>query len=137
LESSGGIELCDKGKRIEAIQTLCQSLLTQDWDTVRKLFAPDAILVEGAMRAVNPEAKVRFNGIEEIIEFFRQETAQADGFVLRPIDFMEDGDRVAMFWESTRQATKGIERSRGLDVFTFSGNRIVLGRVYLDLAPEA
>lgn len=122
--------------QIEVLQVLCRALRAKDWESVRDQFVEHAVLVEGAMRALDPCADVRFEGIDEILGFFQQETTQGDGFDLRPIDFMEDGNRVAMFWESERQTDQGTDYSRGVDVFVFSESRIASGRVYLDLAPE-
>ena len=122
--------------RIDVLERLCDAVANQDWGAIRGMFVPDAVLVEGGMRALDAGASVRFAGIDEIIGFFQDETSRDDGFQIEAVDFMEDGDRVAMFWESKREHEGKADIGRGVDVFRFRGDRICSGRVYLDLAPE-
>ncbi len=124
--------------RIDTLMRLYEALSQQDWVKIRELFVDDAYLVEGARRATDPQARVSYFGIEEIIGFFREETDGEDQFTIRPTGFMEDGDRVAMFWEARRVETGSIQGTitRGIDVFAFRDDRIAGGRVYIDLAPE-
>ena len=124
--------------RMDTLMHLYEALSQQDWVKVRELFSEDAYLVEGARRATDPQARVSFFGIEEIISFFREETAGKDQFTIRPTGFMEDGDRVAMFWEARRVDPGSMQDTvtRGVDVFSFRNGLIAGGRVYIDLAPE-
>lgn len=130
-----GIGSRSMSAQIKQLQTLALALDRRDWTTAREVFDENAVLVEGAVRFHTPGANPRYEGIDAILQFFEAETSAA-GFSLRPIDFMEDGDRVAMFWEAHSPMQPEDEVSRGVDVFTFRDNRIVFGRVYLDLAPE-
>jgi len=123
--------MTDRKKQVES---LFRAISNGDADTMRDLFAEDAVLIEGAPRLKDPKAKVRFVGLDEIIGFFLSETEAKDDFHIEATHHIQEGDWIASEWTVSRVINGVPDIRQGVDLYQFSENKIVYGKVFVDLA---
>jgi len=123
--------MVDRKKQIEK---LFAAVSSRDEAVIRELFAEDAVLIEGAPRLKDPKAKVKFEGIEDILGFFLSETKSDDHFRIEPAHHIQEGNWIATEWTVTREIESVPDVRHGVDLYQFEGDKIVYGKVFVDLA---
>ncbi len=120
--------------RKEKVEKLFRAISKGDGGAIRELFADDAILIEGALRLKDSQAKVRFEGLDEILGFFLSETEAKDDFHIEATHHIQERDWIASEWTVSRVIDGEPDVRHGVDRYQFSGDRIVYGKVFVDLA---
>ena len=123
--------MVDRKKQIEK---LFAAVSSRDEAVIRELFAEDAVLIEGAPRLKDPKAKVKFVGLDEIVGFFLSETEAEDDFRIEATHHIQEGDWIASEWTVSRVINGMPDTRQGVDLYQFSGNRIVYGKVFVNIA---
>lgn len=123
--------MVDRKKQIEK---LFAAVSSGDEAVIRELFAEDAVLIEGAPRLKDPKAKIKFEGIEDILRFFLSETKFDDHFRITPTHHIQEGNWIATEWTVTREIESVPDVRHGVDLYQFEGDKIVYGKVFVDLA---
>jgi len=121
----------DHKKQVERLLTAISS---RDETAIRELFTEDAILIEGAPRLKDPKAKVKFEGIEDILGFFLSETKSNDHFRIESAHHIQEKNWIATEWTVTREIESIPDVRHGVDLYQFEGDKIVYGKVFVDLA---
>ncbi len=120
--------------RMKQVEKLFSAISSDDENMIRELFNEDAILIEGVPRLKDPKAKVKFEGIEDILGFFLSETRANDNFRIAPTHHIQEGDWVATEWTVSREVAGVSDVRRGVDLIHFEGDKIVYVKAFNDLA---